>query len=51
MMARQIGCQVATTRLVQGPPYLGALCLNRDKTPLVSQRNLSLPDCQVGGPS
>jgi hypothetical protein len=51
MMARQIGCQVATTRLVQRPPYFGHFHLGVDKTPLVSQRNLSLPDCQVGGPS
>lgn len=51
MMTHQIGCQVATTRLVQRPPNFGHLHLGADKTPLVYQRNLSLPDCQVGGPS
>jgi len=49
MMTHQIGCQVATTRRVQGLPYFGQFHLGADKTPLVIQRNLSLPDCQVGG--
>ena len=47
MMATQVGCQVATSRGVQRPPYYRAFLLDAEETPLVSQRLLSLPDSEV----
>lgn len=48
-MAAQIGCQVASTQLVSGPPCFGHFHLVAEKTPLVYQRTLSLLDYEVGG--
>lgn len=49
MTTHQIGCQVATTQFVQGPPYFGHLHLGVEKTPLVIQRTRSLLDGKSGG--
>lgn len=49
MTTHQIGCQVAKTLVVQGPPYIGHFRLGVEKTPLVIQRTRSLPDRKSGG--
>lgn len=49
MKVRQIGCQVETSRSVHRPPYSRDICLDAEETPLVSQRELSLPDSEARG--
>jgi hypothetical protein len=49
MKTRQIGCQVETSRSVHRPPYFRAFSLGSEETPLVSQRQLSLPDSKARG--
>lgn len=51
MMTTQVGCQVATSRVVQRPPYCRVFSLDAEETPLVSQRLLSMSEIETGGPS